>query len=132
MFIVKFAIKPLLNRLTFTPTKTTIMKTSRIKKYSTFYLHYLNEHSKKNTRVMHFVGTLLFLLFLLLAISNSSILAFSVGVLIVYGFAWLSHYVVEQNKPATFQYPIWSLLSDFRLCFEILIGKQSFVGKAMT
>lgn len=108
------------------------MKANRIKKYSKFYLYYLKEHSHKNTRVMHFVGTLFFVLFLVLAISNSSIAAFLLGVGIVYGFAWLSHYVVERNKPATFQYPFWSLISDFRLCFEILIGKQSFGGKSMT
>jgi len=45
-----------------------------------------------------------------------------------YGFAWLSHAFIERNKPATFKYPLWSLLSDFKLFFELLIGKQKFNG----
>ena len=102
------------------------METKRIKKYAEFYLFYLKEHSKKNTRVMHFIGTMMFFLFAWMSIYNSAILSLLVGVVLVYSFAWLSHYCIERNKPATFKYPIWSLLSDFRMCFEIIIGKQRF------
>ena len=40
-----------------------------------------------------------------------------------YGFAWLGHFAFEKNKPATFQYPFWSLASDFKMYFQIMIGK---------
>lgn len=46
-----------------------------------------------------------------------------------YGFAWIGHFFFEKNKPATFQYPWYSLVSDFWLYFDILGGKQSFVAK---
>jgi hypothetical protein len=46
-----------------------------------------------------------------------------------YGFAWIGHFFFEKNKPATFQYPLYSLASDFLLYFDILGGKQSFVAK---
>jgi hypothetical protein len=49
--------------------------------------------------------------------------------LVGYGFAWIGHFFFEQNRPATFQYPIYSLLSDFKLYFDILQNKQKFDPK---
>jgi hypothetical protein len=40
-----------------------------------------------------------------------------------YFFAWVGHYFFEQNRPATFIYPSYSLLCDFRMWFETLTGK---------
>lgn len=44
-------------------------------------------------------------------------------VLAGYGFAWVGHFVVESNKPATFKYPVWSLVSDYRMFFLWLSGR---------
>jgi hypothetical protein len=49
-----------------------------------------------------------------------------------YGFAWVGHYYFEKNKPVTFKYPLWSLTSDFKMFFDILIGRISFDGKKDT
>jgi hypothetical protein len=39
--------------------------------------------------------------------------------LIAYGFAWVGHFYFEHNKPATFIYPLYSLIGDFKLWYEI-------------
>jgi hypothetical protein len=46
--------------------------------------------------------------------------------LLGYGFAWVGHFFFEKNRPATFKYPLWSLMGDFRLFFETATGKRRF------
>jgi hypothetical protein len=41
-----------------------------------------------------------------------------------YAFAWVGHFFVEKNKPATFKYPFYSFVGDHVMYFEILQGKH--------
>jgi hypothetical protein len=100
----------------------------RIKTYKEFYQFYLTEHKDKTCRTLHFVGTfLVFVLAFLALYTGRSYLWFLVP-LMGYGFAWVGHYFYEKNQPATFKYPLWSLMSDFKMFFELLTGNISFDG----
>lgn len=91
-----------------------------------FYPYYLEEHQQTYTRVLHFIGTLLMIvLFVYVMISMRYLLLLLLPV-IGYGFAWVSHYLFEKNKPATFRHPLYSLASDFILFWHLLIGKEKF------
>ena len=41
-----------------------------------------------------------------------------------YSFAWVSHFLWENNKPATFIYPSFSLVGDFIMFAELCIGRH--------
>lgn len=98
----------------------------RIKNYKEFYRFYLTEHQNKTSRILHFTGTFLVFLLLFIAIFNGWGWKWIFLPVVGYGFAWVGHAFFEKNKPATFQYPFWSLISDFKLFFDILSGSKSF------
>lgn len=99
---------------------------NKIKTYKEFYQFYLTEHSKPLTRAFHFLGILLVFVVIFYVVKSGKERFLWYCPIFGYGFAWFSHAVFERNTPATFKYPIWSLASDFRLFFELLIGKQKF------
>jgi len=103
------------------------LKTERkYNSFNEFYPFYLSEHKNSISRMLHFTGTALFFVVLGLALASGRYALLGLLPVLGYGFAWTGHFFFEKNKPATFQYPIYSLLSDFKLFFQLLTGKQSF------
>ena len=37
--------------------------------------------------------------------------------------SWVGHFVFEKNRPATFTYPLWSLMGDFKMLSMMATGK---------
>jgi hypothetical protein len=95
----------------------------RFQSLKEFYPFYLTEHSNSTSKLLHFIGTSLFFVILIYAIYTAQYTRLWLLPVVGYGFAWVGHFFFEKNKPATFQYPFYSLASDFIMYFDILRGK---------
>ncbi|NQE61047.1 Mpo1-like protein [Caulobacter sp. RHG1] len=97
----------------------------RYRTFAAFYPFYLTEHVNPVSRRLHVIGTSLVIVCLLLGVVRDWRF-FVAAPLVGYGFAWIGHFVFEKNRPATFKYPLYSLMGDFRLWFEVVTGKWKF------
>lgn len=97
--------------------------TKRPTTYAEFWPYYLGEHRGWVTRACHYAGTSLGVLCLLAALVTLDWRLLPVALIVGYGPAWLGHFVFERNRPATFGYPLWSFVSDFRMLGLFLAGK---------
>lgn len=88
---------------------------TRFRTFEDFWPFYVGEHSRPGTRALHFAGTTIGLMNLAGAIVTLNPWLLLSGVISGYAFAWIGHFFVEKNKPATFRYPAWSFRGDFRM-----------------
>ncbi len=91
--------------------------------FAAFWPFYLREHSRPRTRALHYVGTTLVVAIALFAVLTGRWWWLLAMPLAGYFFAWLAHFTVENNRPATFIYPLWSLAADFRMWWLWLSGR---------
>ena len=113
---------------------------------SEFYPYYLGEHRNGVCRSLHLLAT-------------TSVSCLALGVLaganpwwllllpwLGYGPAWVGHFFFERNKPATFghpllagfgdrllpatfDFPVWSLLCDWLMTRDMLLGRVPVFGE---
>jgi hypothetical protein len=93
--------------------------------FSDFYPYYLSEHANSTCRLLHFIGSWLVLSVVAFALITNQLVFFWLVPIIGYGFAWIGHFFYEHNKPATFQYPLYSFMGDWLMFKDILTGKVS-------
>lgn len=91
--------------------------------FAEFYPYYLQEHSNPICRRLHYIGSLLVLALLAYVLGSQKwgwLLALP---LVGYGFAWIGHFVFEKNRPATFRYPLYSLMGDWVMLKDAFAGR---------
>lgn len=101
------------------------MSEKRIETYAEFWDFYVAEHKQPATRLLHFIGTSLGLVLLFWFLKNGTYRYIPLCFVVGYAFAWFSHFVIEKNKPATFKYPLWSFVSDYKMMFYMLTGRMN-------
>lgn len=100
------------------------MSSERFQSFAEFWPFYVREHRRPATRFWHFFGTTLALALLLAAAAMRHGRLLAAVPACGYACAWLSHLLIEKNRPATFTYPLWSLLADFKMWGLIATGRM--------
>jgi hypothetical protein len=91
--------------------------------FSEFYPFYLSEHANRISRRLHFIGTTIAAVLLVTAFVTQTGWLIAVAIVQAYTFAWIGHFFFEHNRPATFQYPLFSFIGDWRMWWDVLTGK---------
>jgi hypothetical protein len=101
----------------------------RFQSFDDFYPFYIGEHQHPTNRRMHVVGTGIVVFCLVMVLLDGLIDGAGwlvLAPLVGYGMAWAGHYFFEKNQPATFTYPLWSLMGDFKMAWEVVTQKRAW------
>jgi len=94
----------------------------KLQTFEQFWPFYLSQHQSAINRYLHVFGLLM-----AIPVIYSAMVFDMLWLLFLpicgYGFAWVGHFIVEKNRPATFTYPLWSFMADFKMCYLILTGR---------
>ena len=104
----------------------TVENVKQFNSFAEFYPYYLSEHGNSTCRRLHFVGTTLVIGILAYAVGRGSLGLLLAVPIAGYSFAWIGHFFFEKNRPATFQHPFYSLLGDFVMYRDMILGKVPF------
>lgn len=91
--------------------------------FEEFWPYYLREHSDPTNRALHVAGTLGAAGLISTAIATRRPSYLLLAPVVGYGAAWLGHYAIEKNRPATLSHPLWSLRADLKMTSLMLAGK---------
>lgn len=93
---------------------------ARAKTFAEFYPLYLAEHRQPRNRRLHFIGSTLALVCLFFLLFTGDLWWLPAAVVCGYAFAWVGHFFVERNRPATFKRPLFSLMGDWVMWWQML------------
>jgi hypothetical protein len=92
--------------------------------YREFWPFYVRQHLKARTRLLHFIGTTTAILCVIAAVVAQTWWLLPLALVVAYGPAWIAHLFIEGNRPATFAYPLWSLIGDFHMYGLMCVGRM--------
>ena len=101
------------------------MSEDRFKSFEEFWPFYVGEHHQPGNRLLHFVGSSAGLICLIVAFITGKLWLILTGLVLGYACAWIGHFFIEHNKPATFKYPLWSLAGDWKMWALTLTGRMN-------
>ncbi|WP_417358661.1 Mpo1-like protein [Gallaecimonas pentaromativorans] len=99
---------------------------SKYQSFKDFYPFYLEQHRNQTCRQLHFWGSTVVVLLVLAAAVIEQWWYLGLTPVAGYGFAWVGHFFFEKNRPATFSHPLYSLMGDWVMYKDMLVGKLPF------
>tara|TARA_Y100000814_G_scaffold87826_1_gene59264 strand:- start:79 stop:387 length:309 start_codon:yes stop_codon:yes gene_type:complete len=99
------------------------MSETKFTSFKEFYPYYLSEHKLKINKILHALGSIYGLIFLIFVIFSQQYKLIPIAFLIGYFFAWIGHFIFEKNKPATFKHPLYSFMGDWVMLKDIITRK---------
>lgn len=88
------------------------MRVQRYQRFEDFWPYYVSEHANPLNRRLHFWGTNNLFFWLVVACFRRSTKLIVFAVLSSYACAWIGHFLIEKNRPATLEYPIFSAIGE--------------------
>ena len=107
-------------------SRLTAPKDSGFRSFAEFYPFYLSEHRHPVSRALHYAGTWGAVICVLGLIGTGGLWWLAGAAFCGYSFAWLGHFRFERNRPATFRHPFYSFAGDFRMWWELNLGRLKF------
>lgn len=96
----------------------------RIETFEAFWPFYLSQHQNPVCRGLHYVGTTLVLVWLAATVIFADPWLLLAALVNGYAFAWVGHFFFEKNRPATFQYPLFSFAADWKMYAYFITGRM--------
>lgn len=101
------------------------MTERKFNSFSEFWPHYVAEHSQPATRLLHLIGTTVAIVCVVYFFATGRWWLFPLGLIPGYGAAWVGHFFIEKNRPATFQHPVWSFMGDYKMIAMMVSGRMN-------
>ena len=94
-----------------------------LKSFREFWPYYLAEHRLPICRAWHYFGTSMATSLFAWLLWQGHYASLWWVLIAGYAPAWIGHFVFEKNRPATFTYPRWSLIADYKMFWYWLSGQ---------
>ena len=98
------------------------MTEQRFQTFDEFWPSFVRAHEKRATRTLHFAGTSIAMACVAGGLLLRKPLLLALAPVAGYGPAWVGHFFIEKNRPAAFDYPLWSLQAGILMWSMMLAG----------
>jgi hypothetical protein len=92
--------------------------------FTEFWPYYVGEHRNPYCRLLHYIGTSTGVPVGIAGILTLNPLLVGAGFVMGYGPAWIGHFFIENNRPASFKYPLWSFFADLKMLTYAVTGRM--------